>query len=104
MMKFREELKILGQTKVHHKLLMSSSPTAAANCSSTSSNSTSAALKSPNSMLALDPATVFAAATVNGISQQAYVNQQAAYLAVTNAGHFTGWNGALNNNINSDLS
>uniref|UniRef100_A0A914M8A0 Homeobox domain-containing protein n=2 Tax=Meloidogyne incognita group TaxID=654580 RepID=A0A914M8A0_MELIC len=82
---------------------MSSSPTAAANCSSTSSNSTSAALKSPNSMLALDPATVFAAATVNGISQQAYVNQQAAYLAVTNAGHFTGWNGALNNNINSDL-
>uniref|UniRef100_A0A915NCG3 Uncharacterized protein n=1 Tax=Meloidogyne javanica TaxID=6303 RepID=A0A915NCG3_MELJA len=90
-------------SKVHHKLLMSSSPTAAANCSSTSSNSTSAALKSPNSMLALDPATVFAAATVNGISQQAYVNQQAAYLAVTNAGHSTGWNGALNNNINSDL-
>nr|CAD2154180.1 unnamed protein product [Meloidogyne enterolobii] len=82
---------------------MSSSPTAAANCSSTSSNSTSAALKSPNSMLALDPATVFAAATVNGISQQAYVNQQAAYLAVTNAGHSTGWNGTLNNNINSDL-
>uniref|UniRef100_A0A1I8B5F1 Homeobox domain-containing protein n=1 Tax=Meloidogyne hapla TaxID=6305 RepID=A0A1I8B5F1_MELHA len=75
------------------------SPTgAAANSSSTSSNSTSAALKSPNSMTTLDPATV---AAFNGIANN-WTNNQQAYLAATNAGQSAGWTGTLNNN-NSDF-